>query len=142
MNLLRHYRLPTLQHHGSKWVYHFPEQRQGTIRCPRGDGWTAHTVSLAGTGQIHNAPTCPISGDKDVTSPEWNRRAVPSTTRVYTAPKRFSQSQATRCYELKQLCLLQNTAGHPATNMWTHAPSHQNTATLSERLTQQHSRTH
>jgi hypothetical protein len=47
----------TLQHHGSKWAYHFPEPRQVTIRCPQENVWTSHTVSLGGTGLIHNAST-------------------------------------------------------------------------------------
>ena len=34
-DLLRHYRTPTLIHHGSKWAYHFPDPRQVTIRCRR-----------------------------------------------------------------------------------------------------------
>jgi hypothetical protein len=64
MNLLFHYQTPTLQHHGSKWAYHFPEPRQVTIRNPRENGWTSHTVSLRETGLIHNASTCHIASQE------------------------------------------------------------------------------
>ena len=54
-DLLRHYRTPALIHHGSKWAYHFPEHRQVTIRCPQEKGQSFRTVSLMGSGLIHNA---------------------------------------------------------------------------------------
>jgi len=34
-SLMLHYETPTLLRHGEVWIYHFPSQRQVTIRCPR-----------------------------------------------------------------------------------------------------------
>ena len=59
--LLHHYRTPTPVHHGSKWAYRFPEPRQVTIRCPQENGRSSRTVSLVGSGLLHNASACHIS---------------------------------------------------------------------------------
>jgi hypothetical protein len=60
-SLLLHHQTPTLQHHRSKWVYHFPEQRQATIRCPQENGCISHAVTLWGSGIIYNASVCHIA---------------------------------------------------------------------------------
>jgi len=72
-NLLRHYRTPTLIHHGSKWAYHFPEPRQVTIRCPQEKGRSSRTVSLVGSGLLHNASACHISSQDVRTIPVLSR---------------------------------------------------------------------
>ena len=54
-NVLCSHRSPTLLHHGSKWAHHFPDPRQVNIRCPQDHGWSSRTVSLIGSGLIHNA---------------------------------------------------------------------------------------
>jgi len=74
-DLLRHYRTPALIHHGSKWAYHFPEPRQVTIRCPQEKGRSSRTVSLVGSGLIHNASTCHISSQEVRTIPVLSRTA-------------------------------------------------------------------
>jgi hypothetical protein len=66
--LLRH-QTPTLQHHGSKWVYHFPEQRQTTIRCFQENGWTSHAVTFWGSGIRYNASVCHIVSQEIRTLP-------------------------------------------------------------------------
>ena len=68
-SLLLHHQTPTLQHHGSKWVFHFPEQRQATIRCPQENGWTSHAVTLWGSGIIYNASVCHIASQAIRTLP-------------------------------------------------------------------------
>ena len=68
-SLLLHYQTPSLLHHGSKWAYQFPEPRQVTIRCTQENGWTSHTVSLGGSGLIHNASTCHIASQEIRTLP-------------------------------------------------------------------------
>jgi len=74
-NLLRHYQTPTLIHHGSKWAYHFPEPRQVTIRCPQENGRSSRTVSLVGSGLIHNASACHIASQEIRTIPVLSRTA-------------------------------------------------------------------
>ena len=74
-DLLRHYRTPTLIHHGSKWAYHFPEYRQVTIRCPQEEGQYARTVSLVGSGLILNASACHISTQEVRTIPVLSKTA-------------------------------------------------------------------
>jgi len=73
--LLRHYRTQTLIHHGSKWAYHFPEPRQVTIRCPQENGRSSRTVSLDGSGLIHNMSACHISSQEVRTIPVLSRAA-------------------------------------------------------------------
>jgi hypothetical protein len=38
-SLMLHYETPTLLRHREVWIYHFPSQRQVTIRCPRDNVW-------------------------------------------------------------------------------------------------------
>jgi hypothetical protein len=40
-----------------------------TIRCHQENGWTSHTVSLGGSGLIHNASTCHIASQEIRTLP-------------------------------------------------------------------------
>jgi hypothetical protein len=84
-NMLRHYQNPTLLHHSSKWVYHFPDPRLVTIRRPQETGWFSRTVSLGGSGHIHNASACHNA------SPEIRTLPVPSKTSELTldAPQVF-----------------------------------------------------
>jgi len=65
-----HYRKPTLLRHGEVWVFHFPSQRQVTIRCPRDNVWMTRTRTLAGAGLIHNATRCSIASGEIWTLPE------------------------------------------------------------------------
>jgi hypothetical protein len=74
-NLIRHYQTPTLIHHGAKWVYNFPEPSQVTIRCPQENGWFSRTVSLEGSGLIHNASACHIASQEIRTLPVLSRTA-------------------------------------------------------------------
>jgi len=74
-NVLRHYRTPALLHHGSKWAYHFPNPRQVNIRCPQDHGWSSRTVSLVGSGLIHNASACHIATQELRTLPVLSKTA-------------------------------------------------------------------
>jgi hypothetical protein len=65
--LLLDYDLPTVQRHGSVWVYHFPDRHQVLIRCPRGD---SRSEVLHGAGIIHGATSCSIASSKIRTLPE------------------------------------------------------------------------
>ena len=68
--LLYNYRTPILQRHGTVWFYHLPERRSVTLRCPKANGWTTHTTSLAEVGQIFNATRCSITAEEIRTLPE------------------------------------------------------------------------
>jgi len=74
-NVLRHYQNPTLLHQGSKWAYHFPEPRQVTIHCPQENGWSSRTVSLEGSGLIHNVSACHIASQEIRTLPVLSKTA-------------------------------------------------------------------
>jgi len=74
-NVLRHYRTPTILHHGSKWAYHFPDLRQVNLRCPQDHGWSSRTVTLVGSGLIHNASTCHIAAQELRTLPVLSKTA-------------------------------------------------------------------
>ena len=67
--LLYHYKTPLLQRHRSTWVYHFPTQRQVTIRCPNGNGWKVYKEVLS-EADIHNATECSITSNELRTLPE------------------------------------------------------------------------
>jgi len=96
-NLLLHYQAPTLQHHGSKWAYHFSEPRQVTIRCPQENGWTSHTVSLGVSGLIHNASTCHIASQEIRTLPVLSKTMkLPSTPHICVFPTKFPQLRVTK----------------------------------------------
>ena len=69
-SLMLHYETPTLLRHGEVWIYHFPSQRQVTIRCPRNHVWVTHTLTLSGAGLIHSATTCLITSGEIRTLPE------------------------------------------------------------------------
>jgi len=69
-----HYKTPLLQRHGSTWVYHFPTQRQVTIRCPNGNGWKVYKEVLPEAGIIHNATECSIMSNELRTLPELHGR--------------------------------------------------------------------
>jgi hypothetical protein len=74
-NVLRHFQTPTLLHHESKWVYHFPDPRQVNIRCPQDHGWSSRTVSLVGSGLIHYASACHVASQELRTVPVLSRTA-------------------------------------------------------------------
>jgi hypothetical protein len=74
-NVLRHYRTPTLLHHRAKWAYHFPDPCQVNIRCPQDHGWSSRTVSLVGSGLIHNASACHIATQELRTLPVLSKTA-------------------------------------------------------------------
>jgi len=69
------HRSPTLLHRGSKWTHHFPDPRQVNIRCPQDHGWSSRTVSLVGSGVIHNASACHIATQELRTLPVLNKTA-------------------------------------------------------------------
>ena len=69
-NLLFNYRIPTLQRHGTLWLYHLPQPRQITSRCPITNGWTTYTETLPDTGVIRNASKCSITTNELQTLPE------------------------------------------------------------------------
>jgi hypothetical protein len=58
--MLRYEKLALLRH-GETWIYHYPNVRQVTIRCPRDKTWETHTRTLSGAGLIHNATMCTIT---------------------------------------------------------------------------------
>jgi len=62
--LLYHYKTPLLQRHVSTWVYHFPTQRQVTIRCPNGKAWKVYNEVLSEAGIIHNAAEWSITSNE------------------------------------------------------------------------------
>ena len=59
--LIFHHRTPFLQRFGELWVYHFPEQRQVTLRCTHDHKQVLRTLSLAGNGLLHDATGCSIT---------------------------------------------------------------------------------
>jgi hypothetical protein len=69
-SLILHYESPTLLRHGEAWIYHFPRQRQVTIRCPRDNTRVEHTRTLSGAGLIHNAKRWSITSGELSTLPE------------------------------------------------------------------------
>jgi len=69
-NLLFNYRTPTLQRHGTLWLYHLPESCQITTRCHSANGWETHTQTLSDTGVIQNATKCSITTNEFQTLPE------------------------------------------------------------------------
>jgi len=69
-SLMLHYETPTLLRHGEVWIYHFPSQRQVTIRYPRDNVLVTHTRTLSGAGLIHNATRCSITSGETRTLPE------------------------------------------------------------------------
>ena len=88
-NVLCSHRSPTLLHHGSKWAYHFPDPRQVNIRCPQDHGWSSRTVSLVGSGLIHNASACHIATQELRTLPVLSKTAeLPLDTPQRVLPDR------------------------------------------------------
>ena len=69
-SLMLHYQTPVLLRHGEVWIYHFPSQRQVTIRCPRDNVWVTRTRTLSGADLIHNATQCSITSGEIRTLPE------------------------------------------------------------------------
>jgi hypothetical protein len=58
-NLVLNYQKPSLQRHGSTWVYYFPKEESVTIRCPKSTSRTTHTQQLRDGGIIHGARRAP-----------------------------------------------------------------------------------
>jgi len=84
-NLLFNHRTPTLQRHGALWLYHLPEPRQVTLRCPSANGWTSHTETLSEAGIILNSSRCSITTSEFRTLPELSGeiQAGIDTTHIY-----------------------------------------------------------
>jgi hypothetical protein len=59
-NLLMNH-APFLQRHGTLWLFHFPTPSQVALRCAKAGDQMLRTLSLEGTGLIHNATVCSIS---------------------------------------------------------------------------------
>jgi len=68
--MLLHHSTPTAHRHGAMCFYHFPEQRQVTIRCPHGSQWIPFSEFLSETGVIRNATACIITANEVRTLPE------------------------------------------------------------------------
>jgi len=65
--LLLLHKAPTLQRHGTLWLYHFPEPRQAVIHGPVNDDKTPYTETLSGAGLLCNASRYAIITDEDRT---------------------------------------------------------------------------
>jgi len=68
--LLLQHRTPTLQHHGNIWIFRFPTRHQISLRCPDTRDQIHHTMTLYGTGILHNASACHINSDGITIFPE------------------------------------------------------------------------
>jgi hypothetical protein len=68
--LLFHHSAPSLQRYGKLWVYHFPKQHHLTLRCTKADSQIPHTLSLEGSGLLHNLSGCHISSPELQVFPE------------------------------------------------------------------------
>ena len=67
------YMTPLLQRHGSSWVYHFPTQRQVTIRCPNGNSWKVYeefSPKPVSYTMLPSAPSRPTSFEHCLNSTE------------------------------------------------------------------------
>jgi hypothetical protein len=69
-HLLVNYEAPTLLRHQDVCIYHFPRQRQVTIRCPHDGTWKIDTQTLFGAGLIRDATTCEVATNEVRTMPE------------------------------------------------------------------------
>jgi len=69
-SLLLHHKAPTLQRHGTLWLYQFVEPWQAVIRCPGSDEKTHCTEMLSGAGIICNASRCSITTGEIRTLPD------------------------------------------------------------------------
>jgi len=68
--LLLQHRTPTLQHHGNIWIFHFPTRHQILLRCPDTRDQIHRTITLYGTGILHNTSACHITSDEITIFPE------------------------------------------------------------------------
>ena len=66
--LLQHW-TPTLQHHGNKWIFHFP-WHQISLRCPDTRNQIHCTITLYGTEILHNTSECHITTDEITIFPD------------------------------------------------------------------------
>ena len=100
--LFYRYKTPLLQRHGSTWVYHFPTQRQVTIRCPSGNSWKVYKEVLSEAGIIHNATECSITSNELRTLPELHG----STYTMLDTPSLYRPevSPMLAGHEVPQLC--------------------------------------
>ena len=73
--LLINHRTPILFRHGASWFFHFPEERQVSIRCPQGSAWITFNEVLSETGVIHNATACTIAAGEIRNLPELHGMA-------------------------------------------------------------------
>ena len=87
--LLFDYRTPTLQQHGTIWLYHLPEPRQVTIRCLKNNTWTTRTELLHDAGLIFNAFQCSIATHEVRTLPKLQETAQSNleTSHIYIPDK-------------------------------------------------------
>jgi len=68
--LLLQQRTPNLQHHGNIWIFHFRTWHQISLRCPDTRDQIHRTMTLYGTGILHNASACHITSDGITIFPE------------------------------------------------------------------------
>jgi hypothetical protein len=87
-NLLVSRSTPTLQQHGSAWLYHLPDPQLVTLRCWK-NTWTTHSKTLAGTRMTVNTTGCSISTNTLRTIPEMLGKAEStlSTPHLYVPDK-------------------------------------------------------
>ena len=71
--LLVQYTTPILQRYGTVWMYNFVKPHQITLRCKKTDTDIPHTLTLEGTGLLHNISRCHISSPELHAFPELRR---------------------------------------------------------------------
>jgi len=68
--LLLQHRTPTLLHHGNIWIFHFLTRHQISLRCPDTRDQIHRTITLYGTGILHNTSECHITSDEITIFPD------------------------------------------------------------------------
>ena len=68
--LLFQHRKPTLQSHGNIWIFRFPTRHQISLRYPVTNDQIHHTITLYGTGILHNTSECHITSDEITIFPD------------------------------------------------------------------------
>ena len=71
--LLVQYTTPILQRYGTVWMDNFAKPHQITLRCTKTDTDIPRTLTLEGTGLLHNFPRCHISSPELHAFPELRR---------------------------------------------------------------------
>ena len=82
-------RTPTLQQHGTIWLYHLPEPRQVTIRSLKNNTWSTHAELLHDARLIRNASQCSIATHEVRTLPKLQGTAQANleTSHIYIPDK-------------------------------------------------------